>query len=77
MEKKTYFMQNVSIWLIRRNSKVLAFLLWYRSNKFPVIRLRAHQVVSKMMKNVHLPCNVTLGVQLDHGAQLELVDNVH
>ena len=29
------------------------------------------------MKNVHLACNVTLGVQLDHGASLELVDNVH
>ena len=65
-------MQNVSIWLIRRNLKALAFLLWYRSNEFPVIRLRAHQQLSKMMKNVHLAYNVTLGAQLDHGAPLEL-----
>ena len=65
IKKKTYFMQNVSVWLIRRNLEVLAFLLWYRSNEFPVIRLRAIKQLNKMMKNIHLACKVTLGVQLD------------
>ena len=63
--------------LIRRNLKELAFLLWYRPNEFLVIRLQSIKQLSKMMKNVHLACNVTLDVQLDHGAPLELVDNVH
>ena len=36
-------MQNVSVWLIRRNLEVLAFLLEYRPNEFPVIRLQEHQ----------------------------------
>ena len=38
-------MQNVFVWLIRRNLEILAFLLWYTSNEFPVIRLRADQTV--------------------------------
>ena len=77
IKKKIYFMQNVSVWLIRRNLKVLAFLLWYRSNQFLVIRLKQIMQLSKMMKNAHLVCNVRLGVQLDYGAPLELVDNIH
>ena len=65
-------MQNVSVWFIRKNLKVLAFLLWY---EFPVIRLRAHQAFEQ--DDEDHACNVTLGVQLDHGVPLELVDNVH
>ena len=61
----------------QKNLEALAFLLWYTSNEFPVIRLRVHQQLHKKMENVHLACNVTLGVQHDHGAPLELVDNVH
>ena len=30
-----------------RNFEVLAFLLWYRSNDFPVIRLQEHQAVEQ------------------------------
>ena len=67
-------MQNISVRLIRRNLETLAFLIWYRSNEFPVIRLRAHQAVKQ---DDHLFCKVTFGVQLDHGASLGLVDNVH
>ena len=61
-------MQNVSVWLIRRNLKVLTFLLQYKSNKFPVIRLQEHQAVEKDDEDVHLACNVTIHVELDHGA---------
>ena len=46
-KKKTFFMQNVSVWLIRRDLEVLAFMLWYRSNEFPVIRLQEHQAIEQ------------------------------
>ena len=48
-------MQNVSVWLIRRNFEVLSFLLWYKPNGFPVIRLQVHQPVEQDDEK-HLYC---------------------
>ena len=31
----------------QKNLEVLVFLLWYKPNGFPVIRLRAHQAVEQ------------------------------
>ena len=63
---KTYFMQNVLVWFIRRNLEILAFLLWYRSNEFPVIRLPVHQAVEQDNEEHSscLYCNVRCSTQL-------------
>ena len=61
-------MQNVSEWLIKRNSEILfcsKVVSFCASNCW------------ENDKNVHLTCSAALDVQLDYGVSLKLVVNVH
>ena len=42
-----------------------------------MIGLRAYHTVEQDDEERYLVCNVTLGVQPDHGAPLELGNNIH